>query len=610
MPQTPLEIYARSLPEDADAAPMLFPMYTVASDVLLKMTEVKPHEKLKELGKLVDFSDDLGKAAFVSHQWLTQQHPDPDFTQMRILQDAVRRILTSSGSISLDPVTEAVVQTAKPFPMKDFQSQVLFFWYDYFSCPQLQYPMPVAHDHEADIAQQSSAINSIPAYVARCEIFLALCPVLPSDSEGKVITAGTWSRRGWCRLERAARELSANSTWILIQSDASIEVVGTALSFPRGTVGEGDFGVVADRQKLAPVMRKILVQKLTHCLRVGDMPGFRRHFNLQTVHLRGLEIEPVVGFLPSCEDHAGDAVAEFLLQNGLKRVGEVDRAGWQPLHYAALAGNVEVLRGLLEKLADVNQRTLKDEPMLGFRRWMSALDLAVFFKHHKATRLLLAAKAFHSQLQGGIAPAILHAAAGDNAEAVRLLCAAGARPLARNLLGLTSLQSAAGLAATEAMEEIVIQSRPGSLDLSRALFDAAGFRGGSAELVQRLIALRADVDFQMNVSRDYGPLGQLLFAWKSFQYSLGRRSVMTAAAFHANGSTPLMQAIRSAQFEAGAALIAAGARLDLRNGRNWTAADFVQGQSVPLFVQLGLKGNASECSRVSSLALSTGYVAV
>ncbi|CAE7898472.1 ANK2, partial [Symbiodinium sp. KB8] len=179
MSQTPLEIYARSLPDDADDTPMLFPMYTVASDVLLKMTKVEPHEKLKESGQLVNFSDDLGKAAFVSHQWLTQQHPDPDFRQMGILQDAVRRILSSSGSISLDPVTEAVVQKAKPLPMKDFQMQALFFWYDYFSCPQLQDPTQVAHDHEADIPQQSSAINSIPAYVARCEIFLALCPVLP-----------------------------------------------------------------------------------------------------------------------------------------------------------------------------------------------------------------------------------------------------------------------------------------------------------------------------------------------------------------------------------------------------------------------------------------------
>ena len=149
----------------------------------------------------------------MSHQWLTQRHPDPDFKQIGILQDAVRRILSSSGSISLDPVTEAVVQTAKPFPMKDFQRQVLFFWYDYFSCPQLQYPTPVAHDHEADIPQQSSAINSIPAYVARCDFFLALCPVLPSDSEGKVITAGTWSTLGGGGALLQPGAVARESTW-------------------------------------------------------------------------------------------------------------------------------------------------------------------------------------------------------------------------------------------------------------------------------------------------------------------------------------------------------------------------------------------------------------
>ena len=87
-------------------------------------------------------------------------------------------------------------------------------------------------------------------------------------------------------------------------------------------------------------MRHILEQKLKHCLRVGDLPAFRRYYNLQTVHLRGLEIAPVPGFLPSAVGE--DAVQEFLHQNGLWSVNKADRAGWWPLHYAALAGNVEV----------------------------------------------------------------------------------------------------------------------------------------------------------------------------------------------------------------------------------------------------------------------------
>ncbi|CAE7388613.1 ANKRD44, partial [Symbiodinium sp. KB8] len=584
------------------AAPILFPMYTVAADVLLKMTKVEPHEKLKAQGELIIFSRYLGRAAFVSHQWMSKHHPDPDFRQMCTLQDALRQILRGEGSLSLDLVTETMVQTAKPLHTKDFQTQAVFVWYDYFSCPQLEHrPYTVI---EPDNLQQANAIHSIPAYIARCEFFIALCPVLDCPFEGKVLTAATWSRRGWCRLERAARELSPKSMWILIQSATSIEAVGTVLSFPSGTVGEGDFGIAEDRQKLASVMRKILMQKLNHCLRVGDLPGFRRHFNLQTVYLRGLDIAPVAGLLPSCEG-GDDVVAEFLHQNGLRTVGSADSAGWRPLHYAALGGNVEVLRGLLEQRADVNRRTWKDEPILGFPPFLSALDLTVLFKHHEGTRLLLAARA---HLEGGLAPVVQFAAIHDNAEGIRLLCTAGARPLARNLFGLSTLQCAAGLAATAAVEELVLQGRPNSLDLSRALWSATVFRGASPELVQRLIALRADIDFQTNLRRDYRPLGRLLFAGKACQHRFGRKTVLTAGAYHAHGSTPLMEAIRSAQFEAAAALIAAGARLDLRNSRSWAAADFARGQSIPRFVQLGLSGDPSECERVSSLALADGCV--
>ena len=221
----------------------------------------------------------------------------------------------------------------------------------------------------------------------------------------------------------------------------------------------------------------------------------------------------------------------------------------------------EVLKGLLEQRADVNRRTSKDEPTLGFPPWMSALDLAVFFHHHEATRLLLAARA---SLEGGLSAALLHAANADNAEGIRLLCASGTRPLSRSLFGVSALQCAAGLSAAEALEELVVQARPNSLELSRALFDATAFKGGSAELVQRLIALRADVDFQMSSSRDFSALGRLLLATKSLQHRFGRASVVKMIAYHLNGSTPLMQAIRSAQFEAAAALIAAGARLDLQ----------------------------------------------
>ncbi|CAE7240317.1 ANK2 [Symbiodinium sp. KB8] len=583
---------------------MLFPMYTVAAGTLLRMTQVDAHEDMKARGELVVFSEDLGRATFISHQWLSKTHPDPDFRQMPILQKALKRLLSGAGSVPLDPVTESFVRTAKPLPMQDLQKQALFFWYDYISCPQLQRD---TRANDSTDCGQSRAISSIHAYIAKCYFFFALCPVLDCPLQGKVLTPATWSSRGWCRLERAARELSSKSTWILIQSETSIEIAGTALSFLSGSVGEGDFGKAGDRQKLAPVMRNILMQKLKLCLRVGDLPGFRRHLNLQAVHLRGLETEPVTGLLPCEADGGDDAVARFLHQNGLTGLNEADKSGWWPLHYAALGGDRGVLRGLLEKRVDVNRRTSKDEPMLGFPLWTSSLDVAVFYKHPEATQLLLAARA---HVVGGVTPALQVASVANNSEGIRLLCAAGARPRGRDVFGTNGLEVAAAYGAMNALEELVMQARPSSLELSRMLWASCIFRAGSAELVQRLIDLRADVNFQLNVPRDCRPLGRLFFAGKSLQHRFGWRTVLTAYAYHLHGSTPLMQALRSAQFEAAAALIAAGARLDLRNARNWTAADFLKGQAMPCFLQLGLGGDAAECRRVASLARADGYVEI
>ncbi|CAE7665077.1 ANKK1 [Symbiodinium sp. KB8] len=586
---------------------MQFPMYTVAAELLLKMTKVEPHEKLKARGELVIFSSSIGKAAFVSHQWLSDFHPDPGFKQIRILQDAVQRLLVGRGSLPLDAATESVVPTAKPLLLQDFQKEDLFLWYDYFSCPQLEGKNSFALAGKNSFAeeggsQQASAISSIPAYIARCQFFLALCPTLACPEEEKVLSMTTWGRRGWCRIERVARELSKDNSWVLVRGGTTMEVAGTSISFVSGSVGEGEFAFSEDRQALAPVMRNIVLQKLKRCLQAGDLPGFRRHFNLQTVHLRGLEVEPVGGFLPRHDaDRApgNSALAEFLHQNGFRRFDEVDSAGWRPLHYAALSGDTELLGALLEEGADVNSRTSKDEPSLGFPPWMSALDMVVYFKHQKATKLLLAARA---QLDGGLIAAMHFAGPRDNAEGIRLLCAAGGRPLAQGAIGYTPLQTVASYGAIQAVEELL------RLELSRTLWSAANFRGGSAEIVQRLIEARADIDFQLKVSREYRALGRLLFATKSLQSRLGRVTSLSENSVHQHGSTPLMQAIRTAQWEAAATLISAGARTDLQNCKKRTVADFARMLSIPSYLQMGLDGDPSECRRVSSLALADCYL--
>ena len=70
--------FSQSCPE---ASPMHFPMYTVSMAAVLQMQAVKPHEELQENGTLTVFHEGMGRAAFVSHQWVGKKHPDPEHKQ-------------------------------------------------------------------------------------------------------------------------------------------------------------------------------------------------------------------------------------------------------------------------------------------------------------------------------------------------------------------------------------------------------------------------------------------------------------------------------------------------------------------------------------------------
>ena len=165
-----------------------FAMYTVPADAFLQMTEVKMHEELADAGVLSEFDESLGKAMFVSHQWLSDTHPDPDFQQLKVLQDALRNIVAGTSSISQDVFSEIVYGRGRGPTPGDFASGHLHIWYDYFSIPQ-------SHDHRASQDRQT-AIQSIPTYVARCEFFVVLCPALKHRDQKRTLSHATWGERG------------------------------------------------------------------------------------------------------------------------------------------------------------------------------------------------------------------------------------------------------------------------------------------------------------------------------------------------------------------------------------------------------------------------------
>ena len=85
----------------------------------------------KDSKALCEFHEAMGKAMFVSHQWISKHHPDPKFQQLVVLQNALKNLLAGRSKVSLPPAIEIIANgTAKKCPTPaDFQSS-LFVWYD------------------------------------------------------------------------------------------------------------------------------------------------------------------------------------------------------------------------------------------------------------------------------------------------------------------------------------------------------------------------------------------------------------------------------------------------------------------------------------------------
>eukprot|EP00439_Symbiodinium_sp_Y106_P035352 s7135_g4.t1 len=549
-------------------------MYTVPLLTLLEMHEALPHEMLKAQGRLRIFSRKLGKAVYVSHEWVSKQHPDPKFEKLRILQDAMKMIMSHLEIIPPDAIGGQLYSDHKGIQTKEFRSESLYFWYDYFSCPQLQ------HDH----GTRKTVASCIPQYIARCDFFFALCPAVVSP-EGHTHSPNSWAKRGWCRFERAVREMSGS--WILVQGPTTMEVLAQPqiVNSYGGAPGQGNFTEEEDKAILAEVLPQVLRDKLMWSLRAGDLVAYRVHLNLRSVLLRGLSLAEgekhlslVPGFEPSGTD---DGAEHFLFQNGFEFFHEVDEAGWSPLCYASLSGDVRVVQALLGRRADPDTQTSKPQVLVNLTAWNPVLSICAFFHQNAALRLLIEAKA---KVDSGWNPPISAAATTDNAEGIRVLCEAGNSPTAANSFGMSPLEIASGAGAVACMDELV--SRMQEVDTSRALHFAMWYRGGAEEVISRLISVRADLDGQLKM-----PTASLLSiscASLSLQHRLGRVSTSSRIAYHSSDSTPLMLGVLSGQYAGVLALVKMGARLDLKNSRKSTAFDMALEVSAPEKLQEAL----------------------
>eukprot|EP00439_Symbiodinium_sp_Y106_P012605 s7795_g1.t2 len=502
---------------------------------------------MMEAGMLTEFLETLGRALFVSHEWLGNHHPDLRHSS----EIALWSRQFGASHVDLPIVTEMYYGRHSCPTAADFKSKPLFIWYDYMCVPQGSGPDAIGH--------RQHAIDSIPSFVARCEYFVILCPALQHHDQGRMLSQSSWAQRGWCRTERLARDLAARDDGFMIVIESPVHQslvfeVNRSMEAP----GLGKFTYEADRQKVGRVIIQLVWNKLHHYLARGDLHKYRFLLNQQAACLN---IDPIDGLAPGFRSEADpftdpEAVLLewFMHQNGFKSYTQYDNAGWSPLCFAAMSGNAALVQSLLDKRASPNDSTQKPKKELVFGKNLSVLSIAAAYKSNQVLKTLISARANVNARDSHDGTALHWANISNNPEGVGILCQAGADPTIRCFPGLTPFETACGCSSVEAYP-------------------------GSTETVKFLIHARADVDERFQISATE-PTWWLLMKGASIKHRVSP-SKLTALAYHRRGATPLMFSILSGYFEAATVLLAAGAVFTQQNSRRRTALDMAHDTLAP-----------------------------
>ncbi|CAE8697942.1 unnamed protein product [Polarella glacialis] len=224
-----------------------------------------------------------------------------------------------------------------------------YLWYDYFGIPQI-----VERTEDQNVgAELQKAVDSIPAFIARCQHFFILAPPMMHVHRGYLVNTQAWSERGWCRTELAC--------WALHGDRPCYNMVSPTLIFettPSGWIlcppRFGNFAVEADRATVNKLIG-IMIEHRVEFLRENMDEQFEfRLLNALQCHMATLR---------KAKTDLDAWLKDFCFQSPTEAAPPY---GWTPIHLAAVQGNVAIIDALVERSADVNAKTTKKYKTLRF----------------------------------------------------------------------------------------------------------------------------------------------------------------------------------------------------------------------------------------------------
>ena len=536
----------------------LFPMYVVkVSDFLQMQGAPQAHHALKEKGLLYEWQPGMF-TVFVSHQWLGARMPDPLGQHVKILREVLQQLKDKSLKVEADFTRQAPGSATSYEQVADG-----YLFLDWFAIPQITARTQGVNE-DATRSDAALAVQSIPAYVEACNMFVALVPEAVHMDTGLQCNYNTWLSRGWCRAELWCRLLSNRkdtSVVVIFSVKEALYIVPS--DWQRNLIADGLFTVESDRAQVVKLGEMAMASKIQHLRQWGPMSQYRFYLarSPQLLNQKRVTWE-LWEFLQHF--HFPD------IESAIK-----EECGMTGMLCAVLAGDVNIMQQLVERRANPNARVcgLSD---IGYYDTQTLLMTAV--KSSQDSNVLSALMSMHadpnavSRLVGYRVAAAWLAQTPDQ---IKTLLEYRAQ-----LVGTQPLNGVAGRASTETVKSF-LESRcdPSYLPKEGYLpLHAVGFFGRAnphaCDTVRILLSFRADVNAQTD------PQGPLYWdcVWARVQVSLWgmESSVYQRKMACLPGATPLSVAAMMGDKTLVQLLLDNDAEVEISNHRGDTAEDLAK----------------------------------
>jgi len=256
------------------ATPINHDMWLISLETMLRLygkfghvTIMDVHQELKRRGFLTRWQDvpSDSEIIFVSHEWLSWAHPDPEGEQLKVLCRVLEKLRRGEIDTEMDPIHTILYKHKFKTKGKDWKAMLkrTYLWVDWFSMPQpgAEKEKEIGKEAMATLrAEGSRAIRSIPAYVERSDFIMILVPGC-RHSDRKVPTCyRTWRRRGWCLLELYAAAMARDSSNppLLVRSERGRPMWVSPLEILKLSIGMADFTCCQRNHVITTETQKIM----------------------------------------------------------------------------------------------------------------------------------------------------------------------------------------------------------------------------------------------------------------------------------------------------------------------------------------------------------------